>query len=190
MEDGTRAEGLNILHELYNLQGMKDGKLSERDGRWELRFERALAHPVARVWSAITEPAGLAAWFPFDIEGERAAGASLRFVFREGEGEDFTGVMVEFDPPSVMELRWEEDETLRLEVEPRGSGCVLTLINRFDELGKAARDAAGWHTCLDELECLLAGESPSWDSSERWQAVHPGYIERFGAEAATIGPPS
>ena len=49
--------------------------------------------------------------------------------------------MVEFDPPSVMELRWEDDETLRLEVAPRGSGCVLTLINRFDEIGKAARDA-------------------------------------------------
>jgi hypothetical protein len=22
------------------------------------------------------------------------------------------------------------------------------LINRFDEIGKAARDAAGWHACL------------------------------------------
>ena len=66
--------------------------------------------------------------------------------------------MVEFSPPSVMELRWEGDETLRLEVAP-GSGCVLTLINRFDEIGKAARDAAGWHACLDALEAWLAGES-------------------------------
>ena len=44
---------------------------------------------------------------------------------------------------SVMELRWEGDETLR----PGGglprldSRCVLTLINRFDEIGKAVRDA-------------------------------------------------
>ncbi len=75
----------------YNLSGMKDGKLFERDGRWELRFERSLDHPVDRVWTAITEPEGLAAWFPFDIEGERAAGAALRFVFREGEGDDFEG---------------------------------------------------------------------------------------------------
>ena len=120
---------------------MKDGQLSEKDGRCELRFERPLEHPVDRVWSAITEPDGLAAWFPFDIEGERATGAPLRFVFREGEGETSRASMVEFDPPSVMELRWEDDETLRLEVTPRGSGCVLTLINRFDEIGKAARDA-------------------------------------------------
>ena len=104
---------------------MKDGKLYEKDGRYELRFERPLEHPVARVWSAVTESDGLAAWFPFDIEGERTAGAPLRFVFRGGEGEPFEGSMVEYDPPSVMELRWEDDETLRLEVTPSGSGLSL-----------------------------------------------------------------
>jgi uncharacterized protein YndB with AHSA1/START domain len=186
--NARRDANLRISIAAYNLRGMKDGKLIERDGRWELRFVRPLDHPVERVWSAITEPSGLAAWFPFDIEGERASGARLRFVFREGEAEDFEGEMVAFEPPSVMELRWEGDETLRLEVEPSGSGCVLTLINRFDEIGKAARDAAGWHACLDLLEASLAG-GVSFDSSERWRAVHPLYVERFGPEAATIGPP-
>ena len=105
----------------------------------------------------MTSPEGLAAWFPFDVVGERAAGAPLRFVFREGEGEPFAGSMVEFSPPSVMELRWEGDETLRLELREAGAGCELTLINRFDEIGKAARDAAGWHACLDVLEASLVG---------------------------------
>jgi uncharacterized protein YndB with AHSA1/START domain len=167
---------------------MKDGELFEQDGRYELRFVRPLAHPVEVVWRAVTTPEGLAAWFPFDVVGERAAGASLRFVFREGEGEDFLGSMVEFSPPSVMELRWEGDETLRLELAPADSGCVLTLINRFDEVGKAARDAAGWHACLDVLEASLSGSSI--DAGERWGAVHPGYVARFGPEAATIGPPA
>ncbi|HEX6023669.1 MAG TPA: SRPBCC family protein [Solirubrobacter sp.] len=168
---------------------MKDGQLFERDGRFELRFERSLAHPVARVWSAITEPEGLSAWFPFAIEGERRAGAPLRFVFAEDELSDFTGEMVEFDPPSVMELRYEDDETLRLELRPSDTGCVLTLINRFDEIGKAARDAAGWHACLDLLETHLDG-APPIDSTARWQSVHPRYVETFGPEAATIGPPT
>ncbi len=125
---------------------------------------------------------------PVRHRGERAAGAPLRFVFREGEGDDFEGSMVAFEPPAVMELRWEGDETLRLEVSPSGSGCVLTLINRFDEIGKAARDAAGWHACLDLLEVHLDGTGPI-DSTERWKSVHPAYVERFGPEAATIGPP-
>jgi uncharacterized protein YndB with AHSA1/START domain len=97
---------------------MKDGTLSEVGGRYELRFVRPLSHPVGKVWEAITSPEGLRAWFPFDIEGERATGAPLRFVFREEQGGDFTGEMVEFTPPSVMELRWEQDETLRLELAP------------------------------------------------------------------------
>jgi uncharacterized protein YndB with AHSA1/START domain len=167
---------------------MKDGELFEKDGRYELRFVRPLAHPVDAVWHAVTSPEGLAAWFPFDVVGDRAPGASLRFVFREGEAEPFSGSMVEFSPPSVMELRWEGDETLRLELAPADAGCVLTLINRFDEIGKAARDAAGWHACLDALQASLSGESI--DASGRWGEVHPGYVKRFGPEASTIGPPA
>src|SRR4051794_29722964 len=113
---------------------MKDGELFERDGRFELRFTRELPHPVERVWRAITSPEGLSAWFPFDVVGERVSGAPLRFTFREGEAEDFTGEMVEFTPATAMELRWADDETVRLELTPRGSGCELVLINRFAEI--------------------------------------------------------
>jgi uncharacterized protein YndB with AHSA1/START domain len=167
---------------------MKDGQLTQKDGRYELRFVRELSHPLGKVWEAVTSPAGLQAWFPFDVVGERETGASLRFVFRDGEAEPFSGSMVEYTPRSAMELVWEDDETLRLELAPAGDGCVLTLINRFDEIGKAARDAAGWHACLDALEASLAGGSI--DSMRVWGDVHPGYVARFGPEAATIGPPT
>jgi uncharacterized protein YndB with AHSA1/START domain len=165
---------------------MKDGQLLERDGRYELRFVRELAHPVGKVWDAVTSPSGMSAWFPFDVVGERRTGAPLRFVFRDGEAPDFTGSMVEYAPMSAMELVWEAGETLRLELAPSGSGCVLTLINRFDDVGKAARDAAGWHVCLDALEASLTGGAVETS----WGDVHPGYVERFGPEAATIGPPA
>ena len=46
------------------------GELEQRsDGRWRLRFTRALAHPPEKVWRAITEPEHLAQWFPTTIEG-------------------------------------------------------------------------------------------------------------------------
>ena len=167
---------------------MKDGELLEVDGRYELRFVRSLSHPVSRVWDAITTPEGLSAWFPFDVEGPRETGAALRFVFRAGEGDDFLGSMVEFTPRTAMELAWEGNETLRLELAESASGCVLTLINRFDELGKAARDAAGWHACLDALSASLDGSS--CDPMAVWQSVHPAYVTAFGPEAATIGPPA
>ena len=77
------------------------GQLEHIDGRWQLRFTRKLAHPPEKVWRALTEPEHLAAWFPTDIEGERAPGAELRFVFRNGEGPTIAGKMITYDSPSV-----------------------------------------------------------------------------------------
>ena len=39
------------------------------------------------------------------------------------------------------------------------------------EVGKAARDAAGWHACLDILGHHLAGEKPPWSPR---RALGPG----------------
>ena len=159
------------------------------DGRWRLRFTRALAHPPEKVWRAITEPEHLAHWFPTTIEGDRAAGAPLRFGPAPGMGEGFDGEVLAYEPPAVLEFRWGTD-VLRLEVEPDGDGSRLTLLDTIDELGKAARDGAGWHTCLDQLDHHLDGTTPPWSASDRWRAVHPSYLEDFGPEAATIGPPA
>lgn len=158
------------------------------DGRWQLRFTRALAHPPEKVWQAITEPGHLAHWFPTTIEGERAAGAPLRFAFPGGQAPPFEGEMLAYAPPSVMELRWGTD-IVRLEVRPAAGGSELTLLDTLDEHGKAARDGAGWHTCLDALQASLDGRSGAREDMGRWHEVHPRYVERFGPEAATIGPP-
>jgi uncharacterized protein YndB with AHSA1/START domain len=155
-----------------------------------LRYERRLAHPQERVWRALTEDADLAAWFPTTVEGERVAGAGLRFSFRQSEAEPFDGEMLDFVPPSLMELRW-ADDILRFELEPDGAGCILRLRVTFPEHGKAARDAAGWHVCLERLGALCDGSELSWSSqpSERWRVVHRGYVGRLGPEASAIGPP-
>jgi uncharacterized protein YndB with AHSA1/START domain len=165
-----------------------EGTLERVGDRWQLRYERRLPHPREKVWRALTEPEHLAVWFPSDVEGERAAGAPLRFVFRNGEGPPTEGEMLVYDPPSILELRWEK-EILRFDLRADGDGCVLTFVDTFDELGKAARDGAGWHACLDVLEHHLAGEEPPWSPEEHWADVHAGYVERFGPEASTIGPP-
>jgi uncharacterized protein YndB with AHSA1/START domain len=158
------------------------------DGRFQLRFTRTLAHPVDRVWRAMTEPEHLAHWFPTTIEGERAAGASLRFSFPGAEAPPFEGEMLAFEPSSLMELRWGPD-IVRLELRPTATGTHLTLLDTLDQRGKAARDAAGWHVCLDNLEAGLRGAPDAGEHPASWSEVHPRYVERFGPEAATIGPP-
>jgi uncharacterized protein YndB with AHSA1/START domain len=158
------------------------------DGRWLLRFTRTLRHPLETVWRAITEPEHLAEWFPTTIEGERAAGAPLRFTFPGGQAPPFDGEMIAWAPPSLMEIRWGPD-TVRLELRPTSEGTELTLLDTLEERGKAARDGAGWHTCLDGLEAALNGEEHARESIAAWHQVHDHYAESFGPEAATIGPP-
>jgi uncharacterized protein YndB with AHSA1/START domain len=153
-----------------------------------LRYERRLAHPRERIWRALTDDADLAAWFPTTIEGERQKGAALRFAFRRGEGEPFDGDMLAFVPPSLLELRW-SDDILRFELEPDGAGTILRLRVTFPEHGKAARDAAGWHVCLERLAALSDGMEPAWEPSARWPVVHRAYVERLGPEASVTGPP-
>jgi uncharacterized protein YndB with AHSA1/START domain len=160
------------------------------DGRSQLCFTRTLAHPREEVWRAITEPEHLAHWFPTTIEGERAAGERLRFEFLGGEAPPFEGEMLAFQAPVLMELRWGTD-TVRLDLGSSGRGTVLRLLDAFDERGKAARDAAGWHTCLDALAAHLSGEPDARGSMSAgaWKDVHSAYVESFGPEAAAIGPP-
>ena len=159
------------------------------DRRWQLRFTRRLPHPQSKVWRAITEPEHLARWFPTTIEGERAAGAPLRFAFPGGQAPPMDGEMLAYEPESVMELQWGTD-VVRIELRQVPAGTELTLLDTFEEHGKAARDGAGWHACLDALEAALDGRSDARVKTDRWAEVHTHYVESFGPEAATIGPPA
>jgi uncharacterized protein YndB with AHSA1/START domain len=167
-----------------------NGTLEQNAAGPRLRFVRQLAHPPHTVWRALTEREQLASWFPQRVVVERwAVGEAVRFEDARVPEATFDGEVRCFDPPRVLEFSWGTD-VIRLEVEPHGDGTRLTLLDTIDQLGKAARDGAGWHTCLDRLEHGLDGSAPPWTTSERWRAVHPAYVEQFGAEAASIGPPA
>jgi uncharacterized protein YndB with AHSA1/START domain len=164
------------------------GTLERHGDLCVLRYRRVLRQPPETVWRALTDDAHLAGWFPTTIEGERSPGAPLRFSFRENEGPPLDGEMVAVDAPSVLELRW-GDDLLRFELAPEGSGSVLTLTVTFPEYAKAARDAAGWHVCLEQLAYVAGGEELPFTPSDRWREVHPDYVDRLGPEASVLGPP-
>ena len=161
-----------------------------------LRFERRLPHPVEKVWRALTDPAELAHWFPQDVDGSFTPGEKMRFRFRGelpelgGEVVDhFEGEVLEVDPPRLLAYTWGGD-VLRWTLTPDGDGCLLVFTDTISDLGKAARDGAGWHVCLDALEARLTGGAvPAADGSvppgDRWKDLYAEYRESFGPEAAT-----
>ena len=165
-----------------------NGTLEQTAAGPRLRFTRHLSHPPEKVWRAITEPEHMKAWFPQTVVvDEWKVGARVHFEHERVDDATFDGEVLAYEPQSTLEFTWGTD-TIRLEIEPDGDGTKLTLLDTIDELGKAARDAAGWHACLDQLGAHLDGATPP-SSSDRWREVHPGYVDEFGPEAATIGPP-
>ena len=60
---------------------------------------------------------------------------------------------------------------MRFELQPDGDGTVLTFTDTFDEYGKAARDGAGWHACLDMLRFALDGTTPPGDNGAYWRKI-------------------
>ncbi len=161
------------------------GQLRTDGDRAVVTYYREFPHPPEKVWLALTEDEHLEAWFPTTIEGERAAGARLTFRHRDIDLPPMEGEILAFEPPTLLEFTWGPD-TLRLELEPDGDGTALTFRATMEELGKAARDGAGWHTCLANLAHELDGlKAPESD----WRATHRSYQERFGPDASTIGVP-
>jgi uncharacterized protein YndB with AHSA1/START domain len=160
----------------------------EPDAEVTVRFSRFLPHPAEKIWRALTEAEHLVAWFPTTVEGQTRPGAPLRFNFREVQVPPMDGTMLKFDPPKLLEFTW-GDERLRFELTASAGGTLLSFTAAFAELGKAARDAAGWHVCLDLLGCAVAGQAAPWTSDERWRQVIGSYQQAFGPDASSIGPP-
>jgi len=184
------------------------GTLHHEGSRHTLRFVRRLAHAPEQVWRALTENGELAHWFPAAIEGERTAGAALRFVFfAPGETGDtgsssatggrsadveaagraaspiVEGDMRVYDPPRTLEFTW-GGEVLRWELEAHGGGTVLVFTHTFADESKAARDASGWEVCLAALARSLAGEPAEPFTMARFDALFDSYAKRFGARAS------
>jgi uncharacterized protein YndB with AHSA1/START domain len=165
-----------------------NGTLHTENGRYVLRFERRLPHPPEKVWRAITDPGHLSSWFPADMAMELRSGAPIRFHFRENEGPDGDGVILDLDPPRAFAFTW-GDELLRFELRSDGDGCVLVFTDTFDDPAKAARDAAGWDLCLERLHALLDGTSADLPP-QRWHERFAAYRKEFGPEFSAKGAPA
>jgi uncharacterized protein YndB with AHSA1/START domain len=163
------------------------------ENRPALSFERRLSHPVDVVWRAITESDELAHWFPCQVRFEQLeAGAELAFEFEHmplDAPSTMTGRVTEFDPPRRFGFYWGEDH-LRLELEPLDGedACLLRLTVLLESRDKAARDAAGWHVCLDRLSRLLDGDDgpAAVGVSDDWRGKYVEYQRRGVPAGAPI----
>ncbi|WP_414504573.1 SRPBCC family protein [Streptomyces sp. NEAU-L66] len=150
--------------------------LTTADGRTALRMERRLAHPPAKVWSAITDPAHLGQWFPSEVTVELRPGGAMTFAMPGVSGIAMAGTVTDAEEPRLFAFTWGEDH-LRWEITPDGDGSLLVLVHTFGDRFGGASFASGWHLCLTALSQLLDGDSTrvERDAGE----LHEAYLEQF-----------
>jgi uncharacterized protein YndB with AHSA1/START domain len=148
------------------------------DGRYVLRYERQLRHPVEAVWAALTEPEQMEQWWAHAAELELAEGGRARLEWLNGPAVA-EGRVTRLEPPTTIEFDTDIHGRLRWELEPDGDGTVLT----FTADAQLPEDwelevLAGWHIHLDHLEHVLDGGTIDWPS---WSQEHMPEWERIRA---------
>src|SRR4051812_24704407 len=108
--------------------GPASGAHIRKEGeKWTLVVERELRHPPAMVWEALTDPAHLAEWAPFDADRNLAAVGPVTLSTVGAPTPQISETTVKrAEAPRLLEYSWGGGE-LRWELEPRGSGTRLTL---------------------------------------------------------------
>jgi uncharacterized protein YndB with AHSA1/START domain len=139
---------------------LNDATLSTSGPRPTLRLERDLPASIDAVWRAVTDPDEMRSWFPTRIEiDEWKVGGHLTHHFDGHDLDPLPGTVIEWQPPHRVRFTWGEDTiTFELTAAPvHGTTFVLTAESSPP---RVARDAAGWESCLDQLQ--FGRETESW----------------------------
>ena len=166
--------------------GPADMARVEKDGEtWTLVLVKELRQPPEKVWQALTDPAQLREWAPFDASGSMATvGATVKLTTVGAPSPHVTETTVtRADAPTVLEYNWGGFD-MRWKLDAAAGGTRLTLWTNIDRR-YIAMGAAGWHLCLDVLDRLLSGQpigrivGPDAMAFDGWQRLHAEYTRRF-----------
>jgi uncharacterized protein YndB with AHSA1/START domain len=158
---------------------MPEGTLTLDGDSVTLLFERTATASPSAVWSGLVEPSLLKEWLA-EAEFDARVGGAVHLVW-PGMGE-MRGVVRACDEASVIEYTWDESEgasVVRWEIaaldESRSS---LRLIHSDTTKEGAAGFGAGWQCHLEALDVVLGGGRSTPDQrNERYEELHPGYLE-------------
>jgi uncharacterized protein YndB with AHSA1/START domain len=160
-----------------------------KDGEnWTLILIRELHHPPEKVWQALTDPASLREWAPFDADASLdKAGTTVRLTTVGAPKPHVTETkVVRAEAPKLLEYNWGGFD-VRWQLEAFGAGTRLTLWTSIDQRF-ISMGAAGWHLCLDVLDHLLGGTplgrivGPEAMKFGGWRRLNTEYAKQFGVE--------
>ena len=168
--------------------GPASGAQIRKDGeKWTLILVRELRHSPEKVWQALTDPAHLREWAPFEADGSLGTAGTTVNLTWAGTPTPLETIVTRADAPKLLEygdIRWE--------LEALGVGTRLMLWHNIDRRF-ISWGAAGWHICFDILDRLLSGTpidriaGPAAMQFDGWQRLNAEYAKQFGVETRNWG---
>ena len=126
------------------------GAQVQKDGeKWTLILVRELRQPE-KVWQALTDPAHLREWAPFEADGSLGTVGTVKLTW-VGTPTALETRVTRADAPKLLEYN-----DTRWELQASGGGTRLTLWHNIDRRF-ISWGAAGWHISFDVLDRLLSG---------------------------------
>jgi uncharacterized protein YndB with AHSA1/START domain len=182
---------MSSTHAKYSPGAATGASIDKHGDSWTLVLVRDFRHPQDKVWNAITDPAQLREWAPFDADRNLAAvgTAHLTTIGAPPEYAVSEGQVKRAEPPSMLEFTW-GGQDIRFELKPNGAGTRLTMWHNIDRRF-IAMGAAGWHICMDVLDRELSGDpigrmvGPALMHDAGWQRLHSEYATLLGVEQPT-----
>lgn len=177
--------------------GPARGARIQKDGdKWTLVLVRELRHSPEKVWQALTDPAHLREWSPFDADGSLATvGSTVKLTTVGAPAPHVTETTVtRADAPNLLEYTWGGFD-MRWQLEAFDGGTRLTLWTNIDRRF-ISWGAAGWHICFDVLDQFLAGQpigrmvGPEAMKFGGWQQLKAEYAQQLGIETPNWPPQS
>jgi uncharacterized protein YndB with AHSA1/START domain len=177
--------------------GPASGARVQKDGeKWTLILVRELRHSPEKVWQALTDPAHLREWAPFDADCSLGTAGTTVKLTTVGAPAPYVSEtkVTRADAPKALEYNWGGFD-MRWQLEALGGGTRLTLWTNIDRRF-IAMGAAGWQICFDVLDRLLggtpigrivAGEAMKFGG---WQRLNAEYAKQFGVETPNWPPQS
>jgi len=150
-----------------------------------IRYDRRLGFPIEEVWSAITEPARLADWWPpfaAEVAVDLRVGGLISFPWPDGdETQTLTFTILRLEPPALLEhTHTSPGSWMRYELEPLADGAGTRLLATYfvpdPALAIERGDIVGAHYGLDRLEAALAGRPVPVDM-EVFAELHAAYAK-------------
>ncbi len=161
--------------------GPASGAEVRNDGeKWTLILVRELRHSPEKVWQALTDPAHLREWAPFETDGSLGTVGSAVKLTWAGTSQVTETTVTRADAPKVLEYN-----NMRWELEVFGGGTRLRLWHNIDRRF-ISWGAAGWHICFDVLDRLLSGTPIGRIAGGEamkfggWQRLNAEYAKQFG----------